>query len=156
VARKIAKTPVRVAWAAVCCSIALGATLWTTSGGAQLPEAMPPLRARTALKQAHDLYKRGDYENAARFYEQAQAAQGDLTLTERHDLTKLSQQNSVALQARRDGAALLRQAEEALRQNKTQEAGKLLRAATANQYLSGEDRQRRARLSSRGRTRRRS
>jgi len=141
VARNIAKTPVRVAWAAALCSVALGVTLWTASGGAQLPGQAPPLRARDALKAAHEHYKHRDYDTAARYFEHARMAQGELTATERQDLSKLMQQNAVAMHARRDGSTLVRQAEQALQMGNPQEAGRLARVATANQYLSPMDRQ---------------
>src|SRR5687767_4273101 len=102
VARNIAKTPVRVAWATALCSVALGVTLWTASGGAQLPEQAPPMRARDALKAAHEYYKRGDYDAAARYFEHARMKQGELSATDRQDLGKLMQQNAVAMHARRD------------------------------------------------------
>lgn len=135
-----AKTPVRVAWGAVLLSMALGVTLWSAQSGAQMPEELM-LRPRLALKTAHDLYKQRDYENADRFYRQAQAGQAELSATERQDLAKLMQQNAVALQARREGGTLLMQAQQALSQGKVADANARLKAANANQYLTNADRQ---------------
>ncbi len=134
------KTPVRVAWATALLSVALGVTLWSANSGAQMPEDVP-IRPRTALKTAHELYRRGDYENADRFYQQALAGQKDLSETERQDLAKLAQQNSVALKARRDGAFVLKQAQDALQNGKPQDAREFLKAANANQYLAPTDKQ---------------
>jgi hypothetical protein len=120
-------------------SVALGATIWSSRSGAQIPEDMAP-RPRTALRQAHELYKRGDFENADRFYQYALAGQNELSTTERRDLATLVKQNSVALKARMDGSNLLRQAHEALQMGRAQEASNHLKAANANQYLSPADR----------------
>lgn len=100
-----------------------------------------PPRVRTLLKTAIDLNKRGDYENAARYYSQVQAGQEELTPTEKRDLLALIQQNNVALQGQLDGTTQLRKAEEAFRLGKLDEASRLLKGVTANQYLSAGDRQ---------------
>ena len=58
-------------------------------------------------------------------------------------MTSWLQLNSTALQARRDGANQLRQAEQAFRQGRTQDAVNLLRAVSRNQqFLAGADKQR--------------
>lgn len=144
--------PVRSAWVMGLLGMALALVLapaFTT--GAQEGLSKPP-RVRTLLKTGLEHYKRGDYESAAAFFAQAQAGAAELTPTEQRDLKTFMQQNSVALQAQREGSAQLRQAEEALREGKTQEAGRLVRALTANQYLSAADRQALATLNDRLRT----
>jgi len=141
VARNIAKTPVRVAWATALLSIALGVTLWSAQTGAQMPDEPLTLRPRTAMKQALELFKRRDYENADRLYQQAQAGQAELSASERQDLAELMKKNSNALQGRQDGAVLVQKAQEALQQGKEKEASNLLKAANANQYLTSVDRQ---------------
>ena len=95
-----------------------------------------------------DSYRRGDYELAAINFQQAQAGQDDLTAAERQDLVTWLQLNSTALQARREGANQLRQAEQALRQNRTQDALTLLRHVSRNQqFLAAADKQRFQQLS---------
>src|SRR5262245_29727930 len=141
VARNIAKTPVRVAWATALLSISLGVTLWSAQTGAQMPDESLMLRPRTAMKQARDLFRRGEYERADALYKQAQAGQADLSAAERQDLSVLMKQNAVAMQGRQNGAVLVRRAQEALQQGNAQQANSLLKAANANQYLAASDRQ---------------
>src|SRR5438128_12280574 len=74
-----------------------------------------PWRVHDALRMAMDAYRRGDYDLAATLFQQAQGGQQDLTPSEQHDLTNWLQLNGTALQARRNGANQLRQAEEAVR-----------------------------------------
>lgn len=143
-ARNFAKTPVRVAWAAVLLSVGLGVTLWSARSGAQFPnQAMlkgQTLSPRKSLQHAHDLYKRGDYENADRLYQHAHAGQAELTATERQDLAKLIKQNATALAGRQEAAQLVRQAQAAIQQGNTAEAANMLKAASANQWIAPADR----------------
>src|SRR5207237_6982380 len=102
-----------------------------------------PARVHDALRAAMDAYRRGDYELGATLFQQAQAGQDDLTPSERRDLTNWLQLNTTALQARRIGASQLRQAEENLRQGRTQEALTLMKSIAPNQqFLTSADKQR--------------
>lgn len=105
------------------------------------------------VKAANEHYKSGNYEAAAEKYTQALAGQSELTETERRDLMVFIQQNQTALSARREGAAQLRLADEAVRLGKTLEAGNLLKIVTANQYLSQDDRIKLSNLNEQLRTR---
>lgn len=138
----IAGGPVRKLWAIVLTGVALGVTLASAltpfSAPAQEQAPRPP-RVRTLLKTALDHYKRGEYDAAAAYFHQAQAAQSELTPTEQRDLKAFAHKNASALQAQRDGSDQLRLAEDALRHGKTQEAAKLARVLTANDYLSPPD-----------------
>jgi type II secretory pathway component GspD/PulD (secretin) len=108
------------------------------------PQEMPPRpRARVMLQSAQDCYRRGDYEGAARFFQEAQdadSAKQQLTPAERADLAQQTKDNSNALASSRDGAARLRQAEEALKRNDLKLAEAVVKAESSNTYLRPEDR----------------
>jgi type II secretory pathway component GspD/PulD (secretin) len=107
-----------------------------------------PSRVHDALRMAMDAYRRGDYELAATYFQQAKAGEEDLTPSERQDLTNWLKLNGTALQARRDAARQIRQAEEAARQGRTQDALMLIRSIAPNQqFLSVADKQRLQQLS---------
>jgi type II secretory pathway component GspD/PulD (secretin) len=90
-----------------------------------------------------DAYRRGDYELAATLFQQAQAGKDDLTALEQRDLTNWLRLNGTALQARREGANQIHQAEEAVRQGRTQDALTLLKSIAPNQqFLTSPDKQR--------------
>jgi len=97
------------------------------------------LRARDLKNTAYEFYKQGDYDSAAAIFSKVQARQNELTTLERQDLRKLIDRNDVAMRGRREGGIQLRQAAEALAQNKLDEANRLLKLATSNQYLSKAD-----------------
>ena len=113
----------------------------------------PTPRARQLMKTAREAYAKGDYEAAEAFYFQAAQAKDMLTSSERKDLEAQLNQNATALQSRREGLKLLKQAQDALAVGKAADAEGYLRLAQANQFLSGADRQNLAsliRLPSRG------
>jgi len=115
----------------------------TGSPGAADDSQARPSRVHVAFHSAIDSYRRGDYELAAIYFQQAQAGQEDVTPAERKEMTSWLQLNSTALQARRDGANQLRQAEQAFRQGRTQDAVNLLKGVSRNQqFLAGADKQR--------------
>src|SRR5262245_1141359 len=103
------------------------------------PGLPPPPRPRALVQAGLDLYKRGDYENAALYLTEADKGKEELSPRERDDLKNLIQLNSGALKKRQEGAAYLRRADEALRQGKPVEAGNLLKMAD-NQFLAPADR----------------
>jgi type II secretory pathway component GspD/PulD (secretin)/tetratricopeptide (TPR) repeat protein len=109
-----------------------------------------PARVHDALRMAMDAYRRGDYELAATYFQQAKAGQEDLTPAERQDLTNWLKLNGTALQARRDGARQIRLAEEAARQGRNQEALTLIKGLAPNQqFLTAGDKLRLQRLTDR-------
>jgi type II secretory pathway component GspD/PulD (secretin) len=110
-------------------------------------------RIHMALNNAVESNRRGDYEQAAVYLEQAKAGQGDLSPGERQDLESLLRSNTIALQARRQGADQVRQAQQALRQGHKQEAADLLRPLVANQYLTPADKEKVRLLNEQVRTR---
>ena len=112
--------------------------LLEASGQDLMPRSVRP---RDALKTAIDQYKRGDYEAAAGSFAQANAGQAQLAPTEQQDLGTFAAQNTTALAARQDGAAKLRQADDALKTGDVTKAANLLRTVNANQFLSASDRQ---------------
>jgi type II secretory pathway component GspD/PulD (secretin) len=101
-----------------------------------------PSGVRASFAAARDCYFRGDYEGAAKLFIQVQINQGELTLQEQRDLQELVGNNNRAQQARREGAEKLARAEDLLRQGNSKEAGELIRALQAHQYLTPADKQR--------------
>jgi type II secretory pathway component GspD/PulD (secretin) len=105
------------------------------------PQARPS-RAHVALNTGIDCNRRGDYEQAAVLFQQAQEGWADLSPTEQQELTRWVQSNGAALQARREGAQQLALAEQAVASGRAAEAGEILKRVLANQYLSATDKQR--------------
>jgi type II secretory pathway component GspD/PulD (secretin) len=114
-----------------------------TSGGPGSAPVSGRSRGHVALNNAIESQRRGDFEAASGYFQEAQLRQADLTPAEREELTRLRRENDLALQARREAGTALRQAELALQQGRTAEAGELLKKAAANhQYLPDVDRKR--------------
>src|SRR5262249_37642639 len=65
------------------------------------------------------------------------------------DLADFSGHNANGLKGQREGAAQMRQAEEAVKNGQLRDAGKILNAVNANQHLSAEDRQKLVELNNR-------
>jgi hypothetical protein len=103
--------------------------------------------AHNSLTSAIECHRRGDYEQAAVFFQQAQAGLMELTPVERQDLANVLQKNNEALRARQDGSARLAQAEDAFRSGRLTEANLCLREVTGNQFVTPGDRQRALQLS---------
>ena len=99
----------------------------------------PRSRASTALYDAIDSYRRGDYEAAAEGFKLAQAGANDLTPVQQQDLARFVPLNTQALQRRREAAELERQAEKAERDGKPALAADLAQKALGNQYLPAAD-----------------
>ena len=66
-----------------------------------------PSRVRNALRKAQDFYRKGEYEVASTYFQQAQAGQEELTPPELQELSNWFQLNNTALQALRAGAMRL-------------------------------------------------
>jgi type II secretory pathway component GspD/PulD (secretin) len=115
-------------------------------GGVYAAAQDRPSRAHNALTDGIECYRRGDYEFAARFFEQAQVGLDDLGPTERQELTNRIQANNAALRARREGADMLRRAEDAARTGHVNDALELLKQVSSNQFVSPGDKQRAQRL----------
>jgi Flp pilus assembly secretin CpaC len=116
-------------------------TTWALTAGAQTGpgQSSRPPRPREAMSAAQDCYRQGDYETAALFYEEAQANKQQLTDQEQMDLDKCIKANNTALKASKDGSLHLRQAADALAQNKLQEASAAVKAESTNAYLKPAD-----------------
>src|SRR5262249_34913176 len=98
-------------------------------------------RAHTALTGGIEAHRRGDYDQAAALFKQAQDGSSELTAEERTDLTTYLQLNANALQQRRDGAEQVVQAEQAVKEGRTQAADDLLKKVAANPYVTPADKQ---------------
>lgn len=127
-------------WRLVLCAL-----LITCAGQAYAQSARPP-KSRELIESGWNRHTAGDYENAAKDFSQAQANQKELTATERKDLEGRIQLNNDALKQRREGAALLRQAEVEARQAKIEEARAKVKILDINPHLTQEDKTRLERL----------
>jgi type II secretory pathway component GspD/PulD (secretin) len=107
-----------------------------------------PSKLRTALTTAIESYRKGDYEQAASLFKQAQAGQSELTPAEQDDLQSYMQLNANALVARREGSEQLRQAEKADRDGRTAMSSDLLKKVAVNaDYLTAADKMKFQKLS---------
>jgi type II secretory pathway component GspD/PulD (secretin) len=123
----------------------LAVSLGAATAAAQDFAPQPP-RARQALKNARELYSRGEYDQAALLYQQVAAQQNMLSPAERADLGVQMKQNADAMKSRQDGVMQIEQAEFFLKSGKINEADSYARYAQANQFLSPTDKQRLASL----------
>ena len=115
------------------------------------PEAAPsPSQVHAVLRSGADCYRKGDYELAARYLQQAKAGEANLNADEKRDLANWLSLNSTALDARRACVNQLKMAEDAAKAGKTQDASAWLKAAPPNaQFLSAADTQRMQQLTDR-------
>jgi type II secretory pathway component GspD/PulD (secretin) len=104
--------------------------------------APQPPRTRQLLKNARELYARGEYDGAAQLYEQVARSRESLTPNEQADLNTQMQQNGIAQKERLQGLMFLDQTEKFLAAGKPNEAGTNLSYAQSNQFLSAADKQR--------------
>ena len=142
------------AWTVAWVGMAVGSVLAPVAVEAQMPaqpEAVSPAdttlsrpaRVRLAFRTGMECYRKGDYERAASYLQQAQAGRDNLTADEKQSLSQWVFLNDTALRARRDGADQLRQVEQAIQQGRTQEALAGIKTVTPNQqFLSAADKQR--------------
>lgn len=137
------------AWLGMAMGVALG---FTDPAAGQQPapmEATPPAatapqrgRGQYALNTAIECYRRGEYDLATTWFQQAQGATTELNEAQRTDLTIWVQLNTSDAKSRRDGSELIRQASAAMKLGRTQEAATHLNAVLAHhKYLAVADRQ---------------
>lgn len=107
-----------------------------------LCQALPrSSKAQTAFTEAIESFRKGDYETAARLFQQAQAGWGDLTPVQQTDLTRFVQANNTALTSRREAADQVKQAQQAEREGRRPAAQEFAQKALANQFIAPDDRQ---------------
>jgi type II secretory pathway component GspD/PulD (secretin) len=125
------------------------ATILVPAGLGQVP-ARPARAAHGALNSAIDSYRRGDYELADTLFQQAKLGMDELSDAEKQELNTWLPLNNRALQARKDGAEQVRQAEAALQAGRAADADRLLNAVSVNlQFLTPADKQRVQRIAER-------
>jgi type II secretory pathway component GspD/PulD (secretin) len=130
-----------------------GPGAWAVLSALQAP-AQPqarPSRAHVALNTGIECNRRGDYEQAAVLFRQAQDGLTDLSPTEQEELARWVQSNSAALQARQEGAMQLAQAEQAVASGRAADAAELLKKVLGNQYVTAADKQKAQQLAERTR-----
>jgi type II secretory pathway component GspD/PulD (secretin)/tetratricopeptide (TPR) repeat protein len=106
------------------------------------PVAVPSgSQVHVVLRSGADCYRKGDYELAATYLQQAKVGEANLGADEKRDLANWLSRNNTALDARRDGANQLKMAEEAARKGQMQDAAAWLKAAMSHaQFLTVADR----------------
>jgi hypothetical protein len=127
------------------------AVAWASPATVGLPAALAqtkPSRLSSALYSGIECYRRGEYEQAASFFQQAQAGRDSLPAETRQELDKYLKLNDMALQARKDGRDQLLRAEAASAAGRAHEAATLLKGLTTNPFLSPEDHQKALKLNS--------
>ncbi len=122
----------------------LGTPMDNIAVSGQQPVAVPsPSQTHVVLHSGQESYRKGDYEQAARYLQQAKLGETNLSADEKRDLASWQSLNNNALEARRNGVKQLQQAEMAARGGKPQDAAAWLKAASPNvQFLTMADRQR--------------
>ncbi|HEY1860929.1 MAG TPA: hypothetical protein VGG61_11270 [Gemmataceae bacterium] len=102
-----------------------------------------PSRASLMLTSAIECHQRGEYEGAATLLQQCQAVMNDLSSAEQQKLSTWVQTNAAALKARQDATALLRQSEQAQRDNQPTRTAELLKRILPNtEYLKPAEKER--------------
>lgn len=129
---RVTLTALLTAGAVLFCGTSLSQGQTSSSG-------MP--RVRSLMHAAKDAYAHGDYLTADRMYQQVLAQKQQLTSTEQSDLAGLMRQNTTALKVQQQGRQQLMQAAELLKNGSRRQAQALLRSASANQYLTTQDKQ---------------
>lgn len=133
-------------WVCLAMGVALAA-LFGPLGEAPVAAQSRPTRAHQALTRGIEFARRGEYDHALNFFEQAKAGMEDLSPTEQRELLSEMEKVQSALKARQEGTAKLQKAEEALQANRTQEGLALLKELSGNQYLRPEDKKKVQQLS---------
>jgi type II secretory pathway component GspD/PulD (secretin) len=102
-----------------------------------------PSRASLMLTSAIECHQRGEYEGAATLFQQCQAVMNDLSAAEQQKLSTWVQTNAAALKARQDATNLLRQSEQAQRDNQPPRTAELLKRILPNtEYLKPAEKER--------------
>ncbi len=114
-------------------------------------QLLPRPRASTALNDAIDSYRKGDYEAAAQGFKVAQAGAADLTPLQQQELDQFTKLNDDALKRRTEAAELVRQAEKVEREGRGPVAVDLAQKAVANQFIAPADKQKAQEILGRGR-----
>jgi Flp pilus assembly secretin CpaC len=128
----------------------MGTALWTLLATmlvahglrAQTPPSnmgMPKVRQLTQKALEH--FKKGEYDIADQFYQQAYPHRNQLTPNEQTDLEVQMRRNSEAYEGQQKARVNLMKADEAITAGKAAEADQLLRAAMSSPYLNTVDRQ---------------
>ena len=113
-------------------------------------DASRPVQGNRALAAASEAVRRGDYQAAERYLQQAKAEAANTTPAdpwEQHEIMRVRDALTVAVQARQAGNQQITLAEDAMRQGQQARAADLIRRVSANEpFLSEPDRVRLAQL----------
>jgi len=140
-------------WKSVAVGVALGASTLAggtpaqATAGQEISRNAPrTTQVHAALNSGIDCYRRGEYDTAARFFEQAELGKDQLTADERQELGNLLRLNRSALKAQHEGGQVVRQVADAVMAGRNADAEELLKSLVTNQFLLMQDRERAAGL----------
>jgi cell division septum initiation protein DivIVA len=97
------------------------------------------MRPAAALQEAINLYRKGEYEEAARLFELAQQGRQQLSPTEQQRLDEYRNRNEVARLGRQQTLQQLQAAQEAVKNGQWNEAENLLKQLRSSNYLKPEE-----------------
>jgi len=97
------------------------------------------IRPGTALQEAINLYRKGEYEEAAKFFEMAQQSRQQLTPTEQQRLDDYRSRNEAARLGRQQTLQQLQAVQEAVKNGQWSEAENLLKQLRSSKYLKPEE-----------------
>ncbi len=132
-------------WVNLVAGLLLSASSATNVAWADPVPATPTPITRTApasvvLSKAIESQRHGDYETAAPLFDEASQRKAELKPNEQEDLTRCMDENTRAMNARREGMDLLTQAEKATKEGRTIDAAMALkRLVVVEQYLAPAD-----------------
>ncbi|MSR30090.1 MAG: hypothetical protein EXR99_01165 [Gemmataceae bacterium] len=118
--------------------------------------AMPgiPNKASIALNQAIESFRRGDYDQAAKYFQEVESRKTDLSAQEAGDFKRIFESNQKALQARKNAASTLDLAEDLFAKGQLGATSDLAKKIAADeQYLQESDKTRLKKLTENLRTR---
>ncbi|MCS7166020.1 MAG: hypothetical protein RMI91_08605 [Gemmatales bacterium] len=111
------------------------------TGQQQEPVVSPVVRPATALQEAINLYRKGEYEEAAKFFDLAEQGRHQLTPQDQKRLEEFRARNAADLAGRQRTLQQLSAAQEAVKNNQWAEAEQLLKQLRSSKYLQPQEQQ---------------
>ncbi|MDW8223072.1 MAG: hypothetical protein RMJ82_09005 [Gemmatales bacterium] len=105
------------------------------------PSNSGALRPASALQEAINLYRKGEYEEAARYFDLAELGRHQLSPADQKRLEEYRGRNAADLQGRRQTVQQLAAAQEAVANQQWAEAEQLLKQLRSSKYLKPQEQQ---------------